>query len=941
MTADTPEHRLTESTLPPAPPAGTVAFLFTDIEGSTALAQNFSDAWPALLARHDAIVRRAVAANQGFVFGTAGDAFFVAFATVEAALGAAVQAQRDLQREVWEPAPIAVRMGIHAGPAQPVLHEGRLEDYSGYLTLTRVQRVMSVAHGGQILLSSAAAELLPDTFLEDVTLRDMGAHRLPGLSNVEQLWQPLASDLRSDFPPLTTLTTVPNNLPAPLTSFVGRERDIAAVTERIAAHRLVTLTGPGGIGKTRLSLEVASTLLGHFQHGVWVVELAPVSDAGEVISAIARAFNLRETVGRTMVELVRDYVRDKELLLILDNFEQVIGAAMVVRELLAAAARLKVIVTSRIPLRITGEFEYRVPVLALPGPEQRLSLEQLGQLEAVRLFVARAQSARADFALNEENAQAIAEICLRLDGLPLAIELAAARVRLLPPQQMVPRLEDRLKFLTSSARDLPERQRTLRAAIDWSYDLLSDSEKRLFQRLAVFRGGATLEAIEQVCGDGESDLLTELESLLDQSLLNQIEQNGEVRFRLLETIREYAEEALNASVEGEQIRQRHLDYFYELSILSQSALFGPDELEWMVRLTGEVDNFRAAVRWGLEHNLGKGVRLLCDLSHFWSRGGYNDEAIGWLKLALERVAAAESEMTPSERLSLQARIMPVLGILSLQRGYPEAEAILRESIPLLEQTGEERELAIALSFVGFVGDMEAAHKSVAIARRLGDKSLLAYALTWLSQSMRVTEDDLQVARSAAAEGARLSREIGSAWSLARALLSQGQLAVLSGEISAAREYLQESMTLFAESQDEYHAAMAQTDLAHLERWQGNYAEAERHYQATIMVWQDWGLQAAVARQLECLTLVAVAQGALERAARLAGAVEKLRAEIDSEPGPKEQSKYIGAIEALRNQLGVERFEALVAEGRMMSGAEAVAYAVAVDGSLATYGRNQV
>ena len=453
------------------------------------------------------------------------------------------------------------------------------QEFVGYLTLTCVQRVMSTAYGGQILISDATAELLRNEVPEIVSLRDMRQHRLKGLPKPERLWQVIAPGLQQEFPPLETLNEIPNNLPVQLTSFVGREQEIEAVGRKIGDHRLLTLTGPGGIGKTRLSLQIAAELLSTFQHGIWFVELAPVMDAALVPSVIANAFNLQEMAARRMVDSLLDYLREKETLLILDNFEQVIEAAPLVKELLVAAGQLKIMVTSRIPLRVSGEYEYAVPLLPMPHPQKPLNLEQLVQLGSVQLFVERARSAKADFVLTSANAPAVAEICQRLDGLPLAIELAAARLRVLPPQKMLNQLDHRLQFLVSNARDLPARQQTLRAAIAWSYELLTPSEKTLFMRLAVFAGGATLEAIEDVGEAGAGlTLLTDLESLLEKNLIRQTEQEEEARYEMLETIRDFADEMLMASGKAVQTRARHLEYFHRLAQDAEPNLVGPDEL---------------------------------------------------------------------------------------------------------------------------------------------------------------------------------------------------------------------------------------------------------------------------------------------------------------------------------------------------------------------------
>jgi predicted ATPase/class 3 adenylate cyclase len=910
-------------------PTGTVTFLFTDIEGSTKLAQEYVDTWESLRKRHDAILRNAIESQNGYVFRTVGDAFCAAFRTAGDALRAAFTSQLKLNAEISQGLRIKVRMGIHTGEAE-IQEDG---DYLGYLTLTRVQRVMSAAHGGQILLSNATAELARNELPESVSLRDMRQHRLKGLSQPERLWQVIAPGLQGDFPPLETLTDIPNNLPLQLTSFIGREQEVKAIEREIGNHRLITLTGPGGIGKTRLSLQVAPDLLDTFQHGIWFVELAPVTDSALVPVVIAHVFHLQEMGGRRMVDSLLDYLREKETLLILDNFEQVIEAAPLVKELLITASHLKVMVTSRTPLRVSGEYEYQVPLLPMPHQQEPLNLEQLVQFGSVQLFVERARSVRADFVLAPENAPAVAEICQRLDGLPLAIELAAARVRVLPPQKMLNQLDHRLQFLTSHARDLPARQQTLRAAIAWSYDLLTQSEKSLFRQLAIFVGGATLEAIEAVCNIGDNrNLLNELESLLDKNLIRQIEQDREARYEMLETIGDFADEILIASGEATLTQARHLIYFHRLAQDAEPNLVGPNELQWIARLTTEHDNLRAAILWGLKNDVEAAVQMLSHLAFFWSRAGHNEEAIRWLHLALADPALAQAEPVSLQVRNLRARALLTLGILALQQEYSEAPATLREAIALLRQLDNRPDLAAGLAYAGFLGDLEAAQESVAIARTTGNKWILAYSLAWQSQALRIAGGDLQLAQRSAAEGATLSREIGSVWMIARCVFSQGQLAVALGELAQAHACFQECLTLFSQGRDRYHANMARTELAHLERWQGNYTKALLLYKSAIVVWQDLGLQAAVARQMECLAMIAAAQQNTKYAARLSGAAKKLRYQTGSQLAPNEQVEYDIHLEAIRSHLGTQRFTSPLTEGQAMTAPEAVAYALSLPDS---------
>jgi class 3 adenylate cyclase len=477
-------------------PTGTVTFLFTDIEGSTKLWERDAEAMKAALVRHDEILREAIEDKGGFVFKTVGDAFCCAFPTAPDAIKAALSAQRSLCTEEWnEGCTIRARMALHTGTV-----EARGGDYYGP-PVNRVARLLSAGHGGQTLLSHAIQELVRDELPSGTNLRDLGEKRLKDLFRPERVFQVIAPGLPSEFPPLRTLDAYRNNLPLQPTPLVGREREVEAVCERLRSPdvRLLTLVGPGGTGKTRVGLQAAVELLEEFEGGVFLVALAAIADPALVGSTIARALGLTETGDQPPEEILKSYVRERQLLLLLDNFEQVLEAAPLLDVLLGAAPRLKVLATSRAPLRLYGEHEFPVPPLLLPDTVHLPETETLAQYEAVRLFIERARAVKPDFTVTNENAPAVAEICARLDGLPLAIELAAARIRLLPPQAMLFRLSNRMKLLTGGARNLPERQQTLRGAIEWSYDLLDPEEQTLFARLSVFAGGRTLEAIEARC----------------------------------------------------------------------------------------------------------------------------------------------------------------------------------------------------------------------------------------------------------------------------------------------------------------------------------------------------------------------------------------------------------------------------------------------------------
>jgi predicted ATPase/class 3 adenylate cyclase len=571
----------------PELPSGTVTFLLTDIEGSTRLWELYPESMRPALVRHDALISETVHRQGGTVIRSRGegDSLFAVFARATDAVAAAGAAQQQLQAEKWStPTPLRVRMALHTGEAD--LRGG---DYYGS-AVNRCARLRAAAHGGQVLLSGATQALVQDQLPEGISLHDLGEHRLKDLVRPERIYQLRHPDLPADFPPLKTLDTRPNNLPVQPTPLLGREGELETARGLLRQDdvRLLTLTGPGGTGKTRLGLQAAADLADEFEDGVFFIALASVSDPELVGSAIAQALGVRETGEPSFSQSLKRALREKQLLLLLDNFEQVLPAGRLVSELLASCPRLKLLVTSRAALHLRGEREFPVPPLALPDPRRLPAVETLLQYAAVGLFIQQALAVKPDFAVTNENAPAVAEICHRLDGLPLAIELAAARVKLLSPQRMLSRLESRLNLLTGGARDLPARQQTLRGAITWSYDLLEAEEKSLFQRLAVFVGGCTLEDAEAVCssnGDLELDVLGGTGSLVDKSLLRHEERGeDEARLTMLETIREYALERLEESGERDELRRRHAHHFLELAEAAAPRIQSADQGAWLRRL---------------------------------------------------------------------------------------------------------------------------------------------------------------------------------------------------------------------------------------------------------------------------------------------------------------------------------------------------------------------
>lgn len=657
-------------------PTGTVTFLFTDIQGSTKLWQSDPEKMRIALVRHDEILHSVIEANRGWVFKTVGDAFCAAFDTALEGLCAALDAQLAIQAETWDlPRTMLVRMALHTGEA-----EERNRDYYGP-ALNRVARLESIGYGGQTLLSLVTAELVRDTLPEEVTLKDMGERRLKDLTRPEAVYQLLHPDLSVEFPPLKSLDIHPHNLPLEPTPLIGRERELESVQKMLldTGVRVVTLTGPGGMGKTRLGLQVAAEMIEFYKDGAFFIDLAPVRDPALFFSSIAQTLRVKETGGRSLLDTLKDYLRGKQILLLLDNFEQIMKAELQVVQLLTSCSGLKILVTSREPLHVRGEIIFAVPSLSLPERIDRKlpSIEKLTQYEAVRLFIERAKALKQDFSITNSNAPAVAEICVRLEGIPLAIELAAARMVLLTPQAILKRLDHRLSLLTVGARDLPARQQTLRATIDWSYELLDEESRLFFRILSVFAGGFTIEAAEAAClgnCDSNMDVLNGISSLIEKSLLFQEEaKEGEPRCYMLETLREYGLEGLERSGEADSIKNRHADYFCEIAREAWTCFDGPLIKQCLDRLEADHDNIREALRWC---EISKKKETLLTLGsylwRFWQLRGFLTEGLERLE-SMSKLSAVSA--------SLRAAVLLGVGVLARDKGeYDTALKFLTEAL---------------------------------------------------------------------------------------------------------------------------------------------------------------------------------------------------------------------------------------------------------------------
>src|SRR5579884_1029708 len=909
-------------------PTGTVTFLFTDIEGSTKLWEQYPEAMRQALARHDALLRETIEQQNGHVFKTIGDAFCAAFATAPEALAAALAAQRALLAGSW-PGDLCLRVRI-------ALHTGAVEhrdgDYFGP-PLNRVARLLAIGHGGQVLLSQATRDLLPP----DAPLTDKGSHRLKDLQQPEHVFQLVAPDLPSEFPPLRSLRNT--NLPVQTTSFIGREQEIAQLKTLFPSTRLLTLTGAGGCGKTRLALQVAADVLEEYPDGVWLVELAALSEGSLVPQSVASALGLREEPGRSLTETITEFARSKTLLLLLDNCEHLVAdCAHLADTLLRACPNLRIVATSRQPLNIPGEMVWRVPSLGQPDPHTLPLAEKdlaavLLDYDAVRLFVERARAHRSDFALTRQNGPAVAAVCHRLDGIPLALELAAARVRALSVEQMEARLSDRFRLLTGGSRTALPRQQTLRALIDWSYDLLTQQERTLLHRLSVFAGGATLEACEQVCSGGEVEeweVLDLLTSLVDKSLVVYEEREGTARYRLLETIREYARQKLAEAEEAKGVQAKHRDYFLSVAEEAKQKLRGPEQAEWLERLENEHDNLRAALDYCQQQAEGTeaGLRLAGALQEFWWTHGHLSEG-------RERLAQVLERTTGSEPSKAWACALYAAGVLARMQGdYTTARLFLEQSLALQRELDNKLDIACSLSELGTVakvqGDYAAARalqeESLALRRELGDKVGIAVSLGNLGNVKKGHVNSTAV-RSFQEQSLALRRELGDKVGMAMSLNNLGNVARDQGDSAMARLLYEESLAIARELGDKRSIAISLINLGPLLCDQGDYLAARKSLAECLILCRELGERYVTPYALEAFAALAHAQQQPERAIRLSGAAQALRDAIGAPLPPNEHAEYDRIQADLRATLGEDGYQAGLNVGRALSLEQAIAYAL--------------
>ena len=909
-------------------PTGTVTFLFTDIEGSTTLWEKFPDAMAVAQARHDQILRDAIESNHGYIFQCIGDAFCAAFHNAGDALCAAMQSQAGLHNEKWGDAVIKVRMGIHTGKAE-IQENG---DYKGYAALSRVQRLMSAGHGGQTLLSLATQELIRDDLPENIALRDMGQHRLKDLIHPEHIYQVNAPDLPSTFPALKTLDAQLNNLPSHLTPFVGREREIAAALGllRNPDVRLVTLTGAGGTGKTRLSLQVAADLLDEFEHGVWFIELASITDPELVLPTIASILKVKEVADTTIEQSLQDYLHQKRLLLVVDNFEQVVGAAPKIVTLLNAAPKIKIMVSSREVLRLRGEHDYPVPPLGLPESKRKQTAAVLAQYEAISLFVQHAQAANPSFILDEENASAVADICSRLDGLPLAIELAAARSRLLKPAAMLEKLKNKLDTLIGGARDLPRRQQTIRGAIDWSYELLDEPEKVLFARLGVFVGGWTLDSAESVCGvEGSGNVLNGIESLLDKSLIRHMEgRSGESRFAMLETIREYAFDKLSQRAEFQSIRQAHADNLAALLEQVRVAAGSSEEATWFARLDDEFDNLRSAIEWTLGNHRHALAMLVGRVPLYWFERANPREPLRWLERALN----GQSDIPQIDK----AYMFNCAGNFYMElRDIIHAKVHFELALPMFHRENDGYGISRVLNNLGNVAWSE---KNFEKARELYDESLIynnedrnMWGTLINLGSLAKIQGRWEESRKYYIRARETGERLGAETVVAASTLFLATLDLALRKLGEARKGFESGLKAAAYNANLFFPSIGEGILAYIDFLMGDGKDVKQRLRKGLEASLEYLEQSPNMPSpwliIEGQARLDVTEGQMERAAQLFGASWVQRDVDDSPLTEFERPDYEACVNTIRAALGDDAYNKAFEKGKAMSLKDAVALAL--------------
>jgi predicted ATPase/class 3 adenylate cyclase len=852
-----------------------LTLLFSDVEGSTRLWESEPEAMAVALRRHDEILRAAIEGRGGHVFKTVGDGFYATFEEASSAVRAAVDAQQTLNTEGWPTSrTIRVRMAIHSG-----MPEARDNDYFGPV-LNRLARLLSAGHGGQVLLSQAAVSELRGALPDDCRLLDLGIHSLSDLERAEQVSMLLHPDLPSEFPALRTLDSFPNNLPRHLSSFVGRREELDQLSRLLDEEILITVSGSGGTGKSRLVLQSAAENLERYPDGVWFVELASIFDGDLIPQTVASTLGIREGSGVPVDKALADHLKNKAALLLLDNCEHLVEAcAGFVETVLQAAPKLQVVATSREPLGIRGEAVFRIPSLPVPSPSQIRTTKDALASDAVRLLVERAKSIQPQFELTDSSAKFAVEVCQRLDGIPFAIELAASRLKVLSLKQIAERLNDRFTLLTGGSRTALPRQQTLRAMIDWSHDLLSQADKTVIRRLAVFVGGCTLEAAEEICHDDSFDRLEVLESLthlVDKSLVVHIDAADPPRYRMLETVVQYAGEKLAESGEDYMMLERHAAFFSRFCGEVEEKLTGPDQLHWLDVIESEHDNIRAVLAFCRDHaeHVDLGLSLVGAIGRFWTVRGYLSEGRAWIDGLL---SAAGPEQ--SENLATACR---TAGQLAYWQGDSKAGREYGEmSLSACRAIGDRRGETISLFRIGFAA---------------------------------LAEGDLVAARTYFEQARELGIEIGDHAGLPHLTNALGELCLAERNIAEAKTSFLQALQLFESQGDRRSIAGVKKSLAMVALEQDQLDESLVHLREGLAIRRELNNETGIAVTLDCIGIVFARRGHFGKAILLLAAAHGLHASHGSRPEPSDAPRIDEVKQSADAALGFEQFDLLWQKG---------------------------
>jgi predicted ATPase/class 3 adenylate cyclase len=907
-------------------PTGTVTFLFTDIEGSTERWERYREAMRSAVHLHADIIRKAIETHDGHVFKTVGDAFCASFYDVAGAITAALEAQRQLANEDWSKVDgLKVRMAIHTGHT-----DERDSDYFGP-AVNRVARLLGIGHGGQVLVSGASADLSQGELPPQAALRDLGEHRLKDLTHPEQVYQLVAPGLQGDFPPLRSLEGLPNNLPLQITSFVGREVEVLAVEETLAKHRLVTLVGAGGVGKTRLALQVGADLLDRYEDGVWLVELAPLSDNDLIPSAVASVFHVRDAPDKTVTEALIQSLKPQRALIVFDNCEHVVEhAARLIDAILRNCPHIRIIATTRQGLGIAGEAVHRVASLAVPESNRELKAEEAMRHGAIALFVERAVAATESFRLTDENAPIVAHLCHRLDGIALAIELAAPRLKVLSLEQLDAKLSERFRILTGGSRTALPRQQTMRALVDWSYDLLTDDEKTLFRRIAVFSGGFSLDAAGAICSDEKIEewvVLDLLQSLVDKSMVLSKLSGSEQRYRLLESTRQYANELLEKSGEMEPMRVKHAQWFLELARKADLALDSTPTKAWLALLEPENDNIRAALDWSLaeKQDIELGAALASLLSLYWNWTVYEAEGRARIEAAIALSDEIKSPMTIARLWLGRGRLN------SLARSnWEESRSMGRRAFELASALGEKRLMANALLVVGeshlrlFEHD-EAAKilgDALALGEETGSRLVVGAVKSAMARNLHFAERTDE-AREMYAEALNIARSLGNDRLRSTIVANLAEIEFKKGDSERALELTREALVGIGGSRYITHnnAAAYLIDLQRID-------EARKSARQGLRAARDAQAHGHVAVSVQHLAAVSLARGDARCAARLFGFAERTYKDSGFTVEYTERQEFDKLLAGLQKALGVD-FARLSGEGAALAEDQAVEEALRV------------